>query len=183
MYILLSGNPPFYDESEDEENESHNRAIFRKILAGEFEFEAPYWVDISGAAKDLVCRLLEVDQEQRVTASEALAHTWISGNAALEKDLKLGVCAQMEKNFAKAKWKKAIRATTLMHRLRSTEQRTLQCSGSSPQPVEKILGSRDGTSSVGETPLPHTLTEDSTDHPENRDSSQTHGLTLQSSKE
>ncbi|XP_041037365.1 caM kinase-like vesicle-associated protein [Carcharodon carcharias] len=183
MYILLSGNPPFYDESEDEDNESHNRAIFRKILAGEVEFEEPYWVDISGAAKDLVCRLLEVDQEQRVTASEALAHNWISGNAALEKDLKLGVCAQMEKNFAKAKWKKAIRATALMHRLRTTEPRTLQCTSSSPQPAEKILGSRDGTSSVGETPLPHILTEDSTDHQANGDSSQSQGLTLQSSKE
>ncbi|XP_072102266.1 caM kinase-like vesicle-associated protein isoform X2 [Mobula birostris] len=122
MYILLSGNPPFYDDSDDEENDSHNRAIFRKILDGDFDFDAPYWEDISAAAKELVCQLMEVDQEARITATQALAHIWIAGNAALEKNLKLGVCTQIKKNFAKAKWKKAIRATTMMHRLRNAEQ-------------------------------------------------------------
>lgn len=29
----------------------------------------------------------------------------ISGNAASDKNIKDGVCAQIEKNFAKAKWK------------------------------------------------------------------------------
>ncbi|XP_059805749.1 caM kinase-like vesicle-associated protein [Hypanus sabinus] len=119
MYILLSGNPPFYDDLDDEE---HDRAIFRKILDGDFDFDAPYWEDISAAAKELVCQLMEVDQEVRITATQALDHNWIAGNAALEKNLQLGVCTQIKKNFAKAKWKKAIRATTMMHRLRTAEQ-------------------------------------------------------------
>ncbi|KAJ3601890.1 hypothetical protein NHX12_029652 [Muraenolepis orangiensis] len=46
----------------------------------------------------------------------------ISGNAASDKNIKDGVCAQIEKNFAKAKWKKAVRVTTLMKRLRAPEQ-------------------------------------------------------------
>ncbi|XP_070597234.1 caM kinase-like vesicle-associated protein isoform X1 [Erythrolamprus reginae] len=121
MFILLSGNPPFYDDTDDENTDSHNRRIFRKILAGEYDFDSPYWDDISVSAKKLVSRLMEVEQDQRITAQEALGHIWISGNIASEKNLKEGVCAQIEKNFAKAKWRKAIRVTTFMQRLRATD--------------------------------------------------------------
>ncbi|XP_028850731.1 caM kinase-like vesicle-associated, like isoform X2 [Denticeps clupeoides] len=121
MYILLSGNPPFYDETEEENTDLHNRIIFCRIVAGEFEFDSPYWDDISPAAKELVCRLMEVDPMLRITAQDALWHEWIAGNGASEKNLKEGVCAQFEKNFAKAKWRKAIRVTTFMQRLRNTD--------------------------------------------------------------
>ncbi|XP_051961106.1 caM kinase-like vesicle-associated protein [Xyrauchen texanus] len=121
MYILLSGNPPFYDETEEENTDMHNRIIFCRIVAGEFEFDSPYWDDISPAAKELVCRLMEVDQMLRITAQDGLLHEWIAGNGASEKNLKEGVCAQFEKNFAKAKWRKAIRVTTFMQRLRASE--------------------------------------------------------------
>ncbi|XP_078063928.1 caM kinase-like vesicle-associated protein [Mustelus asterias] len=122
MYILLSGNPPFYEENDDEDYENHDKNLFRKILAGDYEFDSPYWDDISEAAKDLVSRLMEVDQDTRITAQEAINHEWISGNAASDKNIKDGVCAQIEKNFAKAKWKKAVRVTTIMKRLRAPEQ-------------------------------------------------------------
>ncbi|TRY96634.1 hypothetical protein DNTS_024256 [Danionella cerebrum] len=121
MYILLSGNPPFYDETEEENTDMHNRIIFCRIVAGEFEFDSPYWDDISPSAKELVCRLMDVDQMLRITAQDALSHTWIAGNGASEKNLKEGVCAQFEKNFAKAKWRKAIRVTTFMQRLRASD--------------------------------------------------------------
>ncbi|KAJ8411988.1 hypothetical protein AAFF_G00142550 [Aldrovandia affinis] len=121
MYILLSGNPSFYDETEEENTDLHNRIIFCRIVGGEFEFDSPHWDDISPAAKELVCRLMEVDQMLRITAQDALWHEWIAGNGASEKNLKDGVCAQFEKNFAKAKWRKAIRVTTFMQRLRAPD--------------------------------------------------------------
>ncbi|XP_058873389.1 caM kinase-like vesicle-associated protein [Acipenser ruthenus] len=121
MYILLSGNPPYYDETEEENTDLHNRFIFCKIVAGEFEFDSPYWDDISPAAKALVCRLMEVDQMLRISAQDALCHEWIAGDGAAEKNLKDGVCAQIKKNFAKAKWRKAIRVTTFMQRLRAPD--------------------------------------------------------------
>uniref|UniRef100_A0A8D0G4V0 CaM kinase-like vesicle-associated protein n=1 Tax=Sphenodon punctatus TaxID=8508 RepID=A0A8D0G4V0_SPHPU len=105
MYILLSGNPPFYEEMDEDDYENHDKNLFRKILAGDYEFDPPYLDDISQAAKDLVTRLMEVDQDQRITAEEAISHEWISGNAASDKNIKDGVCAQIEKNFARAKWK------------------------------------------------------------------------------
>uniref|UniRef100_A0A452VAR2 CaM kinase-like vesicle-associated protein n=1 Tax=Ursus maritimus TaxID=29073 RepID=A0A452VAR2_URSMA len=114
MYILLSGNPPFYEEVEEDDYENHDKNLFRKILAGDYEFDSPYWDDISQAAKDLVTRLMEVEQDQRITAEEAISHEWISGNAASDKNIKDGVCAQIEKNFARAKWKTVVPPQPLM---------------------------------------------------------------------
>ncbi|TDH13908.1 hypothetical protein EPR50_G00038310 [Perca flavescens] len=127
MYILLSGNPPFYDDADEDDDRDKN--LFLKILSGDYEFDSPYWDDISDSAKHLVASLMEVDQDQRLTAQEAIAHEWISGNAASDKNIKDGVCAQIEKNFAKAKWKKAVRVTTLMKRLRGSEQGDCGASG------------------------------------------------------
>uniref|UniRef100_A0A8C9KTU0 CaM kinase like vesicle associated n=1 Tax=Serinus canaria TaxID=9135 RepID=A0A8C9KTU0_SERCA len=70
MYILLSGNPPFYEEADEDDYENHDKNLFRKILAGDYEFDPPYWDDISQAAKELVTRLMEVEQDQRITAEE-----------------------------------------------------------------------------------------------------------------
>lgn len=132
MYILLSGNPPFYDETDDDDYENHDKNLFRKILAGDYEFDSPYWDDISESAKTLVARLMEVDQDQRLTAQEAINHEWISGGAASDKNIKENVCAQIEKNFARAKWKKAVRVTTIMKRLRVPEAKTTSPEAAAP---------------------------------------------------
>lgn len=47
LHIRLSGNPPFYDETDDDDYENHDKNLFRKILAGDYEFDSPYWDDIS----------------------------------------------------------------------------------------------------------------------------------------
>lgn len=45
--LRLSGNPPFYDESDEDDYENHDKNLFRKILAGDYEFDSPYWDEIS----------------------------------------------------------------------------------------------------------------------------------------
>lgn len=149
MYILLSGNPPFYEEVEEDDYENHDKNLFRKILAGDYEFDSPYWDDISQAAKDLVTRLMEVEQDQRITAEEAISHEWISGNAASDKNIKDGVCAQIEKNFARAKWKKAVRVTTLMKRLRAPEQSSAAAAQSAPATDTAAPGAAGGAALGG----------------------------------
>ncbi|CAL8381633.1 unnamed protein product [Boreogadus saida] len=144
IYILLSGNPPFYNDAEEEEYDNRDKSLFLKILSGDYEFDSPYWDDISDSAKNLVASLLEVDQDQRLTAQEAIGHEWISGNAASDKNIKDGVCAQIEKNFAKAKWKKAVRVTTLMKRLRAPEQGESGASSPTPGAVAGPLTSNSG---------------------------------------
>lgn len=48
----LSGNPPFYEEVEEDDYENHDKNLFRKILAGDYEFDSPYWDDISQAGEE-----------------------------------------------------------------------------------------------------------------------------------
>uniref|UniRef100_A0AAR2KIN7 Protein kinase domain-containing protein n=1 Tax=Pygocentrus nattereri TaxID=42514 RepID=A0AAR2KIN7_PYGNA len=149
------GNPPFYDDADDDDYDSHDKNLFRKILSGDYEFDSPYWDDISDSAKSLVASLMEVDQHQRLTAQEAINHEWISGNAASDKNIKDGVCAQIEKNFAKAKWKKAVRVTTLMKRLRAPDQS--DSGASSP-----ALGTSAGPVTPSSTSLPLAATPEPT---------------------
>jgi len=69
LYIMLCGFPPFYEEN--------NALLFEKIMAGKYQFLAPYWNNISADAKDLVSKLLTVDPAKRLTAEMALKHAWI----------------------------------------------------------------------------------------------------------
>ncbi|XP_059018132.1 serine/threonine-protein kinase DCLK3 [Mustela lutreola] len=71
LYILLCGFPPFRSPERDQDE------LFNIIQLGQFEFLAPYWDNISDAAKDLVSRLLVVDPKKRYTAHQVLQHPWI----------------------------------------------------------------------------------------------------------
>ena len=39
-----------------------------------YNFDSPEWEDVSNVAKDLICRMLEVDPLKRISAAEALEH-------------------------------------------------------------------------------------------------------------
>lgn len=50
---------------------------FHYILhIGEFEFDSPYWDDISAEAKEFIRKLMCVDVDKRLTCEEALQHAW-----------------------------------------------------------------------------------------------------------
>lgn len=44
------------------------------IKQGNYDLNCEPWGSVSGAAKDLIKRLLTVDPEQRISAKEALNH-------------------------------------------------------------------------------------------------------------
>ncbi|XP_054546216.1 calcium/calmodulin-dependent protein kinase type 1G isoform X2 [Talpa occidentalis] len=108
-YILLCGYPPFYEDSESK--------LFEKIKEGSYEFESPFWDDISESAKDFICHLLEKNPEERYTCEKALQHPWIDGNTALHRDIYPSVSQQIQKNFAKSKWR-AFNAAAVVHHMR-----------------------------------------------------------------
>lgn len=137
-YILLCGYPPFYDESDAN--------LFAQILKGEFEFDSPYWDDISESAKDFIRRLMCVDVNKRFTCREALKHPWISGNAASTKNIHSSVSEQLKKNFAKSRWRQAYNATAVIRQMRH-----LVLTNSS----RSTLGSEDNSSSDKETDDAH----------------------------
>uniref|UniRef100_A0AAX7SIG5 Protein kinase domain-containing protein n=1 Tax=Astatotilapia calliptera TaxID=8154 RepID=A0AAX7SIG5_ASTCA len=109
-YILLCGYPPFYDENDSK--------LFEQILKADYEFDAPYWDDISDSAKDFISRLMEKDPAKRFTCEQALRHPWIAGDTALCKNIHESVSRQIRKNFAKSKWRQAFNATAVVRHMR-----------------------------------------------------------------
>ena len=51
--------------------------MFESVKTGDFDFPSPEWDDISEAAKDFVCQLLQKDPDDRLSAEEALKHHWL----------------------------------------------------------------------------------------------------------
>ncbi|XP_067024861.1 calcium/calmodulin-dependent protein kinase type 1-like isoform X1 [Acropora muricata] len=112
-YILLCGYPPFYDDSDAN--------LFAQIMRGEYEFDSPYWDDISDSAKDFISCLLQVDPKRRHTCKQALAHPWIAEGTAREVDIHASVSEQIKKNFYKAKWKQAFNAAAAINRMKNLQ--------------------------------------------------------------
>lgn len=109
-YILLCGYPPFYAETDPE--------LFEQIKKAEFEFESPYWDEISAAAKNFIMKLMEKEPEKRYTCRQAMQDPWISGGAASNKDISGHVTTNIKKNFARSKWKQAFHVATATTRMR-----------------------------------------------------------------
>ncbi|XP_038903943.1 calcium-dependent protein kinase 20-like [Benincasa hispida] len=99
IYILLSGVPPFWDETE--------QGIFEQVLKGELDFISEPWPSISGEAKDLVRRMLVRDPKKRLTAHEVLCHPWVKADGvAPDKPLDSAVLSRLNQFSAMNRLKK-----------------------------------------------------------------------------
>ncbi|KAG6394082.1 hypothetical protein SASPL_144661 [Salvia splendens] len=97
LYILLSGVPPFWAETE--------KGIFDAILKEEVDFVSQPWPSISNSGKDLVRKMLTKDPKKRITSSEVLEHPWIKGQAS-DKRIDSAVLSRMKQFRAMNKLKK-----------------------------------------------------------------------------
>ncbi|XP_013885976.1 calcium/calmodulin-dependent protein kinase type 1 isoform X2 [Austrofundulus limnaeus] len=131
-YILLCGYPPFYDENDAK--------LFEQILKAEYEFDSPYWDDISDSAKDFIIHLMEKNPDVRYTCEQALQHPWIAGDTALDKNIHESVSAQIKKNFAKSKWKQAFNATAVIRHMRRLQ---LSTGIEGPSPTHLLMPEED----------------------------------------
>jgi len=95
IYILLSGYPPFYDESPPK--------IFKKITEAKYDFNDPAWEHVSDLAKDLIRKLLVRDPEERLTAGQCLSHAWLTGGANHNTDVKGSLIRLKEYNIDRRK--------------------------------------------------------------------------------
>ncbi|KAI5601357.1 hypothetical protein POPTR_001G097400v4 [Populus trichocarpa] len=98
LYILLSGVPPFWGETE--------QAIFDSILRGHIDFSSDPWPSISSSAKDLVKQMLRADPKERISAVEVLNHPWMREDGASDKPLDIAVLTRMKQFRAMNKLKK-----------------------------------------------------------------------------
>ncbi|XP_072512618.1 calcium/calmodulin-dependent protein kinase type 1G-like [Salminus brasiliensis] len=89
-YILLCGYPPFYEENES--------LLFSKIMKAQYEFDSPFWDDISESAKDFVRNMMQKDPELRYTTEKALRHPWIMGKTARSMNILRSISVHIQKN-------------------------------------------------------------------------------------
>lgn len=73
LYFVLGGYPAFVDDKP--------KALFHKILNGDYEFHEDDWCHVSNDAKSLVSGLLTLDVNKRLTASQALKHPWLCSSS------------------------------------------------------------------------------------------------------
>ncbi|KAE8679424.1 Calcium-dependent protein kinase 1 [Hibiscus syriacus] len=98
-YILLSGVPPFWGETEQE--------IFNEVLNAELDFSSDPWPNISESAKELVRKMLDRDTKKRITAHEVLRHPWVQvDGVAPDKPLDSVVLSRLKQFSAMDKLKK-----------------------------------------------------------------------------
>uniref|UniRef100_A0A2N9H6M4 non-specific serine/threonine protein kinase n=1 Tax=Fagus sylvatica TaxID=28930 RepID=A0A2N9H6M4_FAGSY len=99
LYILLSGVPPFWAETEQE--------IFDEVLHGDLDFSSDPWPNISESAIDLVRKMLVRDPRKRITAHEVLCHPWVQvDGVAPDKPLDSAVLSRLKQFSAMDKLKK-----------------------------------------------------------------------------
>lgn len=99
LYILLSGVPPFWAETEHQ--------IFEQVLKGDLDFESDPWPVISESAKDLIRRMLVRNPEKRYTAHQVLCHPWIrEEGVAPDRPIDSAVLSRMKQFMAMNKIKK-----------------------------------------------------------------------------
>uniref|UniRef100_A0A3Q3GQW9 Calcium/calmodulin-dependent protein kinase 1Da n=1 Tax=Labrus bergylta TaxID=56723 RepID=A0A3Q3GQW9_9LABR len=107
-YILLCGYPPFYDENDSK--------LFEQILKADYEFDAPYWDDISDSGEPLPPSFTSSIPPLLFNISPSSRP--ISGDTALCKNIHESVSRQIKKNFAKSKWRQAFNATAVVRHMR-----------------------------------------------------------------
>jgi calcium/calmodulin-dependent protein kinase I len=110
-YIVLAGYPPFYEDKEED--------MFKKIMAGDWEFHEEFWGKVSDEAKDFVKGCLTLDVEKRLTVDSALTHPWLRIEG---RRLTLTSLKSSQKNvtglLAKRKLKGAVRAIMGTNRMK-----------------------------------------------------------------
>ncbi|KAL8196791.1 hypothetical protein R6Q57_024445 [Mikania cordata] len=99
LYILLSGVPPFWAETQ--------QGIFDAVLKGYIDFDTDPWPLISDSAKDLIRKMLCSRPSDRLTAHEVLCHPWICENGvAPDRALDPAVLSRLKQFSAMNKLKK-----------------------------------------------------------------------------
>ena len=76
LYILLSARPPFGGENDKE--------IMQNVAKGEYDLKSSPFNKVSKSCIDLIQKLLIMDPKKRISAQEALTHSWFKENKSKE---------------------------------------------------------------------------------------------------
>ena len=92
LYILLSGVPPFWAQTE--------QGIFDAILQSSLDLDSDPWPKISSEAKELISGMLQSDPSKRMTAAQVLKHPWVADPNVAPKTKLDNTVFKRFKNFA-----------------------------------------------------------------------------------
>jgi calcium-dependent protein kinase len=69
MYMMLSLTKPFYGKDKKD--------VAEKIMIGNFKFYSPKWEKMSSSSRNFIKKLISKDPKKRLSALEALDHSWL----------------------------------------------------------------------------------------------------------
>lgn len=82
LYILLSGVPPFYGNTDAD--------ILDSVRKGVFTFDIPEFQGVSDLSKDLIKKML-TKPAQRINSQQVLEHKWMKADLKNAPNLKLNI--------------------------------------------------------------------------------------------
>jgi calcium-dependent protein kinase len=86
LYHLLSGGFPFWLGGAEQFHGMTSAELRDGITRGSPMFTRDPWAGYSPRVKDLICRMLEKDPAQRLTAAGAMAHLWFAETLGSEAE-------------------------------------------------------------------------------------------------
>lgn len=132
LYILLSGVPPFYGNSDTD--------ILNMVKAGKFSFNIDEFKVVSSQAKDLITKML-TKPEVRLNALQVLEHPWLLKDDNTEK---LSINLITLKSFQTSNRFKKVVLTYIASQMNETEIQQLS------KEFQKLDNNNDGVLSVEE---------------------------------
>ncbi|OMJ88622.1 hypothetical protein SteCoe_9402 [Stentor coeruleus] len=113
LFILLTGRPPF-GGSDDE--------ILARLKNMKFDFRDKIFKGISEEVMDLLKKLLEVDPNKRISASEACSHPWLVNLKESVEDIEVLDILKNIKNFRGASKLKTLIHTFIISKIADPAQ-------------------------------------------------------------
>ena len=80
---------------------------YNNVIKCDYTFDEPEFQDISDDAKDFISKLLQLSQDQRMSADEALNHQWLnSSSSASNRTSMAPASAKLTDVLSRLRWQK-----------------------------------------------------------------------------
>ncbi|KAF1773210.1 EF-Hand 1, calcium-binding site [Phytophthora cactorum] len=118
-YITLTGVHPF-----DPRGDKSDAEIVKEIANGKYDVENKWYKSLTAEVKDFLTRLLDSDPAKRLTAKQALQHSWLSGITTSAEPLDSGYTNDYSRISACSNFHAKLGKTSGANEKRLTSHRT-----------------------------------------------------------
>lgn len=102
LYTMLVGHTPFMpaDLNKQNEEKKYRDSLTDKIRRGSFNTLSETWNKLSDAAKDLITKLMQTKESDRLTLKQVSKHRWITKQEENRRDVPTRESGYNEQNFS-----------------------------------------------------------------------------------